>query len=72
MTSRSLDDFPGETLSVSQAGQVLGLGRDAAYAAVERGEIPVLRFGRLIRVPKHALKQLLETGTWEGRVQTQR
>jgi hypothetical protein len=36
------------------AGRALGLGRSATYGAVARGEIPVLRFGRRIVVPKQA------------------
>jgi len=39
------------TISVPEAGQLLGLGRYAAYDAVKRGEIPVLRFGRRLVVP---------------------
>jgi excisionase family DNA binding protein len=39
------------TLSVPEAGQLVGLGRDASYAAADRGEIPALRFGRRLRVP---------------------
>jgi hypothetical protein len=39
-------------LSVEDAGQLLlELGRTAAYDAVARGELPVLRFGRRLVVP---------------------
>jgi hypothetical protein len=39
-------------LTVEQAGQLLfDLGRSAAYEAVARGELPVLRFGRRMVVP---------------------
>jgi hypothetical protein len=42
------------TLSVPEAGRIIyDIGRDAAYAAVERGEIPVRRLGRKLRVPTH-------------------
>ena len=41
------------------AGQALGLGRNAAYGAAERGEIPVLRFGRKLRVPTARLLEML-------------
>jgi len=47
------------TCSVPEAAKALGIGRDAAYAAVERGEIPVLRLGRTIRVPVPKLLALL-------------
>jgi excisionase family DNA binding protein len=46
-------------LSVSRAGEIVGLSRNAAYAAVARGELPSLRFGRKIVVPTHALLELL-------------
>ena len=40
-----------KTLSVPQAGEILGIGRNAAYVAAHRGEIPVIQIGRLLRVP---------------------
>ncbi len=49
-----------ETLSVENAGKILGLGRNKAYEAVQRGEIPSLRFGGKIVVPRKALEQMLE------------
>ena len=57
-----------KTLSVPEAGQkYFGLGRDASYEAARRGEIPTLRFGRLIRVPVVACeKMLLEAGQRGG------
>jgi excisionase family DNA binding protein len=49
-----------QTLSVSEAGRRLGIGRNAAYEAVHRGEIPSIRIGRLLKVPKIALMRMLE------------
>lgn len=43
------------TLTVPEAGQLLGIGRDAAYAAVERREIAAHRVGRRLVVPTHTL-----------------
>lgn len=56
----STHDLAGRyTLTVPEAGRLFGIGRDAAYAAVERDEIPSIRVGRTIRVPTHAaLRQL--------------
>lgn len=47
-------------LTVPEAGRLLwGLGRDASYAAAERGEIPSQKVGRRLIVPTHAaLRQL--------------
>jgi excisionase family DNA binding protein len=49
----------GDTISVQEAGRRLGLGKNASYEAAARGEIPALRFGRLIRVPRIAFEAML-------------
>jgi excisionase family DNA binding protein len=49
-----------KTLSVPEAGRWLGIGRNAAYEAARRGEIPTIRIGRLLRVPVVALERKLE------------
>ena len=53
------------TVSVPQAGHLLGLGRFAAYEAARKGEIPTVRMGRRKLVPVRALENLLrlEPGT---------
>ncbi len=49
------------TISVPEAGRLyLGIGRDSSYEAVKRGEIPVIRIGKLLRVPIVAMERLLE------------
>jgi excisionase family DNA binding protein len=47
------------TVSVEEAAKWVGLGRSAAYEAARRGELPVLRFGRSLRVPTALLRQML-------------
>jgi len=37
------------------------IGRAAFYAAIRRNEIPHLRFGRRIVIPRDAIEKLLET-----------
>lgn len=39
------------TLSIEEAGKVLGLGRGGAYEAARRGDIPTISFGARKRVP---------------------
>lgn len=51
------------TMTVSEAAEVLGISRAFAYELVGRGEIPVVRFGRRVVVPRRALETLLEVGT---------
>lgn len=59
-TRLTLADLDGRlTCSVPEAGQLLGIGRDAAYAAAARGELPTLQLGRTIRVAVPKLLQLV-------------
>jgi hypothetical protein len=52
---------PALTLSVPEAGErYFGLSRNASYAAVQRGDIPTIRLGRLLRVPVRALERMLD------------
>lgn len=45
---------------VPEAGALLGLSRNGSYEAAARGEIPTIRFGRLLKVPKVAFDRMLE------------
>jgi excisionase family DNA binding protein len=45
--------------SVEEAGRLLGISRAHAYELVARGEIPHLRLGRRVVVPKHVIESLL-------------
>jgi excisionase family DNA binding protein len=49
--------------SVEEAGRMLGISRAHAYELVARGELPHLRLGRRVVVPKHAIEQLLASAT---------
>jgi len=54
-------DTECRTLSVPEAGKVyFGLGRDGAYEAAKRGDIPVIRIGRRLRVSVPALERMLD------------
>ena len=56
-----MTDITPKTLSVPEAGRLyLGIGRDSSYEAAKRGEIPVIRIGKLLRVPIVAMERLLE------------
>lgn len=59
------------TCTVPEAGALLGIGRDAAYAAAHRGEIPTLTYGRRLVVPvRKLLEQLGCTEESEDRAPT--
>lgn len=59
-TRRDPDSDRCLTYLVPQAGEMLGLTRNASYAAAKRGDIPTIRIGKLLRVPKAAFDRLLE------------
>jgi excisionase family DNA binding protein len=48
------------TITVPEAGKRLGISKWAAYRAAQRGEIPVVRIGALVRVPVRALERMLD------------
>ncbi len=64
--SASLQELP-EVLTVEEAASVLRIGRGAAYELARqwrvtggREGLPVVRFGRSLRVPRAALLRLLD------------
>jgi hypothetical protein len=55
-----MDQDP-KTLTVPEAGKrYFDLGRNASYEAARRGDIPVIRIGRLLRVPVVQMERKLE------------
>ena len=55
------DEIDGRLVyEVPEAGAMLGLSRNASYAAARRGDLPVIKIGKLLRVPKAALEKKLE------------
>jgi excisionase family DNA binding protein len=47
------------TITVEQAGELLGISRALAYEMARTGKLPVLRFGRRLVVPKKAMEDML-------------
>ena len=47
------------TITVEEAGRILGIGRSAAYRAVARGEIPSIKIGNRVLVPLAKLCAIL-------------
>ena len=52
---------PKRSLTVSEAADELGISRNAAYEAVRVGEIPSLRIGRRVVIPRVAFERFLES-----------
>lgn len=49
-----------KTMSVPDAGrEYFGLSRNASYEAARRGQLPVIKIGKLLRVPIAALELML-------------
>ena len=48
-----------KTQTVDEAAKELGIGRNQAYAAARRDEIPAIRIGKRILVLREPLKRLL-------------
>lgn len=48
-----------KVMTVAEAAAALRLSRNATYAAIAAGELPSLRVGRRILVPRAALYRLL-------------
>jgi excisionase family DNA binding protein len=47
------------TLSVPEAAELLGISRNAAYEAAQRGDIPSIRVGKRLLVPRTAFEKML-------------
>jgi excisionase family DNA binding protein len=49
-----------QALTVTEAAEILGISRGLAYELVSRGEIPALRLGRRLVVPRKAIDAMLD------------
>jgi excisionase family DNA binding protein len=48
-----------QTITVAEAGRVLHVSRGSAYRAARTGELPTIKIGRRLLVPKPALEEML-------------
>jgi excisionase family DNA binding protein len=48
-------------LSVNECAKMLQISRGSAYQAIATGEIPHLKIGRRILIPRVAIQKLLES-----------
>jgi excisionase family DNA binding protein len=46
--------------SIAETAKILGIGRKTAMEAVANGQIPSVRIGKRLKVPRLALARLLE------------
>jgi excisionase family DNA binding protein len=52
-------DLRAEVVDVPEAAKILKISRNSAYEAIKRKEIPSIRLGRRLRVPRAGLDKLL-------------
>ena len=57
------------TMTVAEAARRLHISRGMAFEAVHRGEIPSIRIGRRLLVPRAALERMLEGKPMEGQTE---
>ena len=44
-------------LTIPETAKLLRISRGLAYELIARGELPHIRLGRVIRIPRHGLEQ---------------
>jgi excisionase family DNA binding protein len=54
-------------LTIPQTADRLGISRRTAWAWASEGRLPVTRIGRCVRVPEHALEEMIERATIPAR-----
>jgi excisionase family DNA binding protein len=48
-----------QTYTVQEVGDILGIGRNSAYAAVKAGNIPSFRIGKRVLISRNTIERLL-------------
>jgi excisionase family DNA binding protein len=65
-------DTDATVLTVPEAAKVLRLSRAFAYQLVAEGELPSLRLGRRVLIPRAALEQFIEASAMGPNSSTRR
>ena len=55
-----------QTYTVVEAAKILGIGKNKAYEAIAANQIPSIRIGGRIVVPRAALQRLLDNANGEA------
>ena len=53
-------------LRLDEVAALIGVSRTTAYALVNKGELPSVRIGGLLRIPSDALRKLIEERVGAG------
>ncbi len=54
-----MSDIAKATMTIEEVAKALGIARMTAYQAARRGEIPTIRIGRRLLVPRIAFERML-------------
>jgi excisionase family DNA binding protein len=57
--TNTAEHLGARTLTIEQAAAVLGVGRSVAYRAARSGELPTIRLGKRLLVPRQKLAAML-------------
>jgi excisionase family DNA binding protein len=60
--------FLAMLLRPEETGQLLGISRAKTYGMIASGELPAIRCGKAIRVPRDSLLKWIEANTTGGEV----
>jgi len=56
-------DLNVELLKAMEVARLLGIGRTKVYELMSAGELPVVRIGRFVRVPRRSLAAWIDSHT---------
>ena len=59
MNDKSPKPLPRQTYTVPETAKILGIGRNQAYEAVRTKQLPSIRIGNRLLVPRAALERML-------------
>ena len=60
VTQLNMDIEKRLCLTVPEVAEMFGISRNFAYDLVKQGELPVIRFGKRLLIPRVALEKMLE------------
>ncbi len=59
-----------QTVNANEAAEILGVAAPTIYAAVKRGELPSVKIGDRVLIPRVALQHMLEGPKGSRRLRT--
>lgn len=68
MRTQNIAEIPSGSilLKITEAASALGLGRSTVWSLVWAGELPVVRIGRAVRIPRAELEAWVRSRTERG------